>query len=135
MRRLALTGLSAAFYALAFPPWDLQPFAWVALVPFLVALRGLSPLHAGVLGFLWGTVMVWAVGYWVPRALAVYYAQPWWFGVLFAFGASMAFAGTYYAGFGMCAAILEQRADGAVRAVLLSTLWVTWELARARLLT
>ena len=32
--------LSAALYTLAMPPWDLTPLAWVALVPFVHALRG-----------------------------------------------------------------------------------------------
>src|SRR3954465_15322998 len=40
---VALTALSAALYAASFPPLALRALAWIALVPFLVALRDAAP--------------------------------------------------------------------------------------------
>ena len=37
------TGASALLFAASFPPLEIRPLAWIALVPFLVALRGVDP--------------------------------------------------------------------------------------------
>ncbi|MBI3769909.1 MAG: apolipoprotein N-acyltransferase [Deltaproteobacteria bacterium] len=126
---------SAALHAIALPPWSVSFAAWIALVPFLCVLRDLTPGRGFLAGLLWGTAAIWGVGYWVPIAFATYYEQPFWFGVLFAIGASMVFAGSYSAGFGASAAWLSRRTSGAPRAFLIASLWVVWEFARARLLT
>ena len=133
--RLALVLLSATLQALVFPPWGWSALAWVALVPLFWALRGLTPLQGALAGFVWGTVAVWGIGYWVPIAFATYYEQPWWFGLLFALAASLVFAGTYGAGFGACAAWCRELVGVAARPFLFAALWVAWELMRARLLT
>lgn len=127
--------LAAGLHALALPPWSWPPVAAVALVPFLLALRDLAPRRAACLGLVFGAAAIWGVGYWVPGALAHYYQQPMWFGVAFAFAASIVFAGSYTAGFAACAAWIGARTTGAARAVAIAVLWVAWELARARLLT
>jgi apolipoprotein N-acyltransferase len=126
---------SAGLHALAFPPWSLTLLAWVAVAPFLYALRGLTPGRGFLAGLLWGTAAMWGVGYWVPIALAGYYQQPAWFGVVFSLAASLIFAGSYTAGFAACACWVSARTRGAARVVLTAVLWVAWELARARLLT
>jgi apolipoprotein N-acyltransferase len=133
--RALLVVLSAGLHALALPPWGWSALAWVALVPFFCALRGLGPLMGALVGLVWGTVAVWGIGYWVPVALATYYQQPWWFGVLFALAASVVFAGSYAAGFAACAAAVAAPVSAIVRPILLAVLWVSWELARARVLT
>lgn len=127
--------LSAGLHALAFPSWNLTALAWVALVPFFVALDGIGPRQGALLGLLWGAAAIWGVGYWVPAAFAEYYLQPVWFGVVFALGASVLFAGSYTAGFAVTACWLTARTGGARRVALLALIWVVWELARARLLT
>lgn len=65
MKNLWLPTLSALLYVLAFPPWDLAPLAFVALVPFILSLvREPRPrrrfflaawlsLWVGVGGFYW----------------------------------------------------------------------------------
>lgn len=133
--RALLVLVSAGLHALAFPPWGLSALAWVVLVPFVRALDGVGPGAALLLGLLWGTAAIWGVGYWVPLAFADYYQQPLWFGVLFALGASVVFAGSYTAGFAATARLVGARTRGAPRVVLLAAVWVAWELARARLLT
>jgi apolipoprotein N-acyltransferase len=132
---VALIALSVGLHTLCLPPWNVWPLAWVALVPFFLALRGARPARGALLGLLWGTLAIWGIGYWVPAALSFYYQQPAWFGALFALGASIVFAGSYYAGFAACACWTAGRTRGATRAFFLSALWVAWELARARLLS
>jgi apolipoprotein N-acyltransferase len=126
---------SAALFGLACPPWQVPLLAWIALVPFFAVVRELRPAHAAAAGLLWGTAAIWAVGYWVPGALAHYYEQPLWFGVLFALAASIVFAGSYAAGFAWCASWAAARTTGARRIAVFTTLWVSSELARARLLS
>ena len=133
--RVALILLSAALQTVALPPRGWSGIAWVALVPLFLALRGLSVRKSALAGLLWGTVAVWGVGYWVPIALATYYEQPWWFGLSFALVASIVFAGSYAAAFAACAAWVTVRARPVLRPVLVAACWVSWEFARARVLT
>ena len=134
-RRLCLVALSVGLHTLAFPPWSVSVVAWIALVPFLLALAGLGPAAGFLYGLLWGTAAIWGIGYWVPLAVSFYWGQPVWFGVLFSLAASIIFAGLYYAAFAACACWVGARCDGIRRALLIATLWVSWELARAQLLT
>ncbi len=131
--RIALVVLSAALYALAFPPWYLWPLAWVALVPFLRAIAGVTPGRAALLGLVWGCTAVWAVASWVAPAISFYYQQPWWFGVAFCVVACQVLWGSQYALFGAWAGWLAARTPAARRPVVLAALWVACELARARL--
>src|SRR5437867_2533370 len=73
---LAATWISTLAYGLAFPRFSLWPLAWVALVPFFVALRTGSPRRAIVLSWLWTVAAAYAVTSWFPRAIAVYFQQP-----------------------------------------------------------
>jgi apolipoprotein N-acyltransferase len=133
--RLVLVLVSAGLYAAAFPPLSVTTLAWVGLIPFFHAIHDLRPRAGAVAGLLWGTAVIWGVGYWVPVALAGYYQQPAWFGALFALGASLVFAGSYTAGFTASACWVGSRTRGAPRALLVALLWVVWEFGRARLLT
>jgi apolipoprotein N-acyltransferase len=108
---------------------------WVTLVPFLWAIGYMRPRAAAIAGVLWGTATIWAVAYWVPSALTFYYQQPGWFGLLFCIAASLIFWSSYYAAFAACASWIVPRCAGVARALLLAALWVTFELARARLLS
>jgi apolipoprotein N-acyltransferase len=124
-----------ALYCLAFPPWNLTPLAGVALVPLLLALRGLRTLASLFTGLAWGTLMLWGIGYWVPGALANYWQQPYWFGLLFALGVAAVFVGQPFAVFGFGCARLQARWGGWTRPWLIAALYVGCELARARMLT
>jgi apolipoprotein N-acyltransferase len=135
MKRLLLVLLSAALYALAFPPWDLSWLALVALVPLLHALHDISLWRSALLGTLWGTVMIHAIGHWVPVAISVYWEQPVWFGFAFSITAGIAFIGAYSGGFALCSTWVSARSHGLTRALLTAALWVAWEVARARVLT
>jgi apolipoprotein N-acyltransferase len=133
--RIGAVLLSAVAYCLAFPPWNAWPLAWVALVPFLLALRGASAAGAAALGFLWGTAVLSGIGYWVPGALAYYWQQPYWFGFLFALGVAVVFMGQYFALFAIACRRVAARWGPWSRPWLIAALYVTCELARAKLLT
>jgi apolipoprotein N-acyltransferase len=127
--------LSAGLYCAAFPPWNASLLAWIALAPFLVALRGLGTAGAATSGFLWGTAVLSGIGYWVPGALSYYWQQPYWFGFLFALGVAIVFMGQYFAVFALGCIRIASRWSGWSRPWLLAALYVTCELARAKLLT
>jgi apolipoprotein N-acyltransferase len=133
--RPLLALLSAALYALSFPPWNVVGLAWISLVPLLAALRDARPAAGFLLGLLWGTAMIWAVGHWVPAALSTYWEQPAWFGFLSSLLGSVIFVGLYIGGFGLCMALGAQRHTGVARCAATAILWVAWEVARGRLLS
>ncbi len=135
MWRIVALLLSAGAYCLAFPPWNLSAVAWVALVPLLLALRGLTPGRAALAGLLWGTATLSGIGYWVPGALSFYWEQPFWFGFLFALGVAVVFMGSYFAVFGTAYVRLCGRWGPWTRPWVTAALYVTCELARAHLLT
>jgi apolipoprotein N-acyltransferase len=135
MRSVLLTLLSAALYVLAFPPWDLHFLCWACLIPLLLVVRRVRPAQALGIGLLWGTAVIWGIGHWVPAALMNYWGQSLWFGVTFAMVGAILFVGTYGAGFAACASWLGARTSPACRTLLLSAVWVAWEVARGSLLT
>lgn len=135
MTRLVAVLLSAGAYCLSFPPWNVSAAAWVALVPLLLALRGVRPRHAALLGFSWGTATLSGIGYWVPGALSYYWQQPYWFGFLFALGVAVVFMGSYFALFGAAYTRVAARWGAWALPPFTAALYVTAELARANLLT
>jgi apolipoprotein N-acyltransferase len=133
--RLALVVLSALLHAIAFPPWHQSLAGWVALAPFLLALRGVGGGRALSLGLLWGTVSIWLQGYWVPLGISHYYDQPLLFGILFSLAASVVFYATYAAAFAFCVTRLPRRWSAFPRTLAIAAIFVSWEWARASLLT
>ena len=63
--RTAMAVASGLFLAAAFPSVDLEPLAWIGLVPLLVAVRGCGPRRAFRLGWTTGFVFYLATTYWV----------------------------------------------------------------------
>lgn len=135
MRRGLLILASAVLYALAFPPWNVTPTAFVALVPLFAGLRGLRPRRAAAGGMLWGCATIWLVAFWVPPALMFYYQQPWWFGLLFCIVGCAILWGSYYAAFATAYAYIAPRSGGIARPLLVACVWVACELGRSTLLT
>jgi len=89
----ALTLLSAAILILAFPKFNIFPLAWVALVPFIIVLHGITPGKGFWYGISFGIVFSMSLFIWVyPVAVegwifaSIFYALP--FGV---FGAVAAY--------------------------------------------
>lgn len=132
--RVGLTLASAALYAASFPLLGWHLCSWFCLVPLLRAVRGATLLGGAGLGLLWGTATIWGIGYWVPQALAHYWEQPVWLGLVLALAGSLIFMGSFASGFGASAALLRTH-TAAARVAATAALWVAWEVARGRLLT
>ncbi len=62
--------------AAAFPTFDLEPLAWVALVPLLIATRELSPGRAFRTGWLAGFVFFVVSTHWVAYTIRHYTNVP-----------------------------------------------------------
>ncbi|WP_329585183.1 apolipoprotein N-acyltransferase [Kitasatospora sp. NBC_01250] len=116
--------VAGMFPVLAFPSLDLEPLAWVALVPGLLLLRAApSAREAAVRGWWFGTGFVLAAMYWLLPSVGP--ALPL-IAVVF---------GVLQSGFGVAARALLRPALTARRAlaalVLLPAVWVVAEFARS----
>ena len=128
--------LSAALFGASFPPRRLHALAWIALVPFFLALRGASGGARAGLGALFGVAAAWSVGDWMPRAIEHYYLQPLWVGFAFFLGIALAMASPYFAVFAFAYGRLGRVPGGGALAwqpLLVAAAWVACELARGRL--
>lgn len=133
MRATALTLASGVLYGVCFPTWSLQSLAWIALVPFLVALRQVERHTALALGWLWTLAAAATLGNWFPGAISNYYRQSFAVGMGFFLGVSSLMAAPYYMAF----AVWYRRVAMAPTAglpLLTAAAWVAAELARARYL-
>ncbi len=71
-RLLLSTVVGGLALAAAFPSLDFWPLAWVALVPWLLAVRGRGIGAAYGWGFVFGFVFNLAVLYWIPATISNY---------------------------------------------------------------
>jgi apolipoprotein N-acyltransferase len=127
----SLTALSGALYGLAFPPVGWWPLAWVALVPFLVAVRESTPRRALGLGLLLGIAVSVGVGTWMPIAVINYYDQSFAIGVAVFLACALLQASWQYAGFAFLFGRLARR-PSALAPVLVAAAWTAAELARVK---
>ena len=130
--RCLLIVATAGLYGLSFPPYGSPVVAWFALVPLLLALRGLSLRAALVLSWISGLIMAYAITDFLPAAVATYYGQGVFFGALL-FVASvsvmcclshMAFAAWYR---------WPARRDGLLSPLVVGAAWVVAEFIRGDL--
>jgi len=128
---LALTALSGSLYGLAFPPPGLWPLAWVALVPFLLAVRASGPRRAIGLGALLGVAASYGVGTWMPDAVINYYEQPFVVGVVVFLACAVLQSSWQFAGFALLYRQLARRRS-ALAPLLVGAAWTAAELARAK---
>ncbi len=133
--RVAATALSGYAFGLAFPPASLKPLAWVALAPFLLALRGSRLATALALGEIWTLVAAWTVGSWMPEAVSNYFLQPSWLGWVFFFGVSTGMAGLYYMAFAAVYRGFAGRLDPSWMPWAAAAAWTAAEVGRGRLFT
>lgn len=64
--------LSGVLLVLGFPPFDLYPVAWIALVPLLIAQRGKTVRTSFLLGMTSGMVYFMGTVYWVSHSMYFY---------------------------------------------------------------
>ena len=128
---MAATVASSALYVAAFPPFAWRGLAWVALVPWLVALRA-RPLRARLgLAVLWTLASGIGLGFWMPEAVAHYTQRPLLVGLGFLLGLTLLTAAPFYLLFAALYAPLARLPGGSLLAAAALT---TAEFARARLL-
>ncbi len=111
--------LSALLLTLSFPPFDLEFFAWVALVPLLISLKGRRPLSAFGLSFITGIGFFIGISYWtlVVESLELIH-----------FLTLEAYLGFYYAVFGLLFNLWRNRYPAVLTAPLI---WVSMEYIRS----
>ena len=136
MRTVRATSLfatlaSAVLYGLAFPPVAWRVLAWVALVPFFIAVRAVRLRAALGLAVAWTFAMAYAVGDCFPRAVATYYNRPFIVGIGFFVAVSTLLMAVYYAPFAAFYRAVA-RDPGPWSPLLVGAAWVTAELARVR---
>jgi apolipoprotein N-acyltransferase len=105
---------------LAFPPANLAPLAWVALVPLLGAARAGGAKRGAVLGLLFG------IGFF---GVLIY-----WFSIVgwLAWGLAVVLESLFVGLFGAGWAIVSRRIRGAASVPLAAALWVASEYLRSR---
>jgi len=130
----AATALSGAIHALAFPPYSIRLCAWIALAPFLWALRSVG-LGAGLfLAWFWAVFASSFVADALPAAVETYFLQPRLTSYAFAVFVWSVTGSVYYMGFASVCRGLE-RSGAVARPLLVGAAWALFELLRGRLLT
>jgi apolipoprotein N-acyltransferase len=131
---VALTAASAGIFGLAFPVVSWRPLAWVALVPFFIALRGRGLRSALALGALWGVLASYCVGVWFAESVSTYFLQPMPIAIALFVGVATTMAAPYFMGFAAAHRLLV-RSDPRFIPLLVAAAWVAAELLRGRLFT
>src|SRR5581483_5000148 len=129
----ALTIASGVLYGVSFPPLALRPLAWVALVPWLVAIRAGSARRAVLLGVLWAHVETFVTSDCLPGAVVNYYQQSAAIGWLMLEGATLVTMVPWYGAFALAYRILA-RAHPAFVPLTAAAAWCACELARVEVL-
>jgi apolipoprotein N-acyltransferase len=129
---VAAMAVSAAGYALAFPPASLAPLIFVALVPLFVVLARLSPARAALLGALFAVLAAAGLAYWLPGMLRDFFGVPATLSLAATLGVFVVFAGTWWASFGAYLSWLARRGRASPLAV--GAGFGACEFARANLL-
>jgi apolipoprotein N-acyltransferase len=129
------TVVSGWLYGLSFPLASQRWLAWIALVPWLLAVRRAGAGGALALGWLWTIVAAYAVGDWFVQSLASYYHQPRTLGVAFFFGVASLLAAPWYMAVALWYRALAARLAGPRLVLLTAAAWTAAELARGRVVS
>lgn len=113
-----LTVASALLLWLAFPPAAIGAFAWLGLIPLVLALSQLPPVRGLVHGLAFGVLFMGSIC-WFVNTLG---ALPW---VALTLGMA-----AYYAVFGLVASLICQQAPAAARVPALAAAWTLLEIIR-----
>jgi apolipoprotein N-acyltransferase len=126
--RIVLAVVSGLLLSASFPSIDLEPLAWIGLVPLLLAARGLRPRLAFAVGWLGGLVFFLATTYWVAYTIANYTAVP----MVLAVGILVIMASVLALYHGAFIAGVRWFEDRSLPAIWLApALWVTLEWLRS----
>ena len=111
LRAALLAAVSAVLFGLTFPPTGWKGMEWVALAPFLVALRQGGIGQALFISWLWCVVGASVAGDWFPRAVAQYFKQPLPVALALFAGVFTFMAAPYFMVFGVAYRALARRFD------------------------
>ena len=133
LKDIALSALSGALLALAFPKFDLEILSWVALVPWLWSIHKKPLPQAASLGFIAGFTFFAGLLYWIYNVLTEYGHIPGWLSIFFLI-LLIAYLALY---FGLFAFLLRWISDktGLSETFFAPPLWVSLEYVRGFLLS
>lgn len=130
--RVAAVLWSAVFYALAFPPFDFGLVAWIALVPFFLALRSARSVEAFYLGCLFGYAFGWSTMWALAEAAGRYFQIPMAGAVLGVGAYYLIIAGVPCGVFAYATRLVWRRSSATAAGLVIPCVWVAAELVRAR---
>lgn len=114
-------------------PTGAWPFAFVALAPLVVAVRGRGPVASTMLGWLAGTIAASVAAVpWLASAARDYFHQGPLASIGFALVGSQVFGALQFAAFGLLLPALGRSRGPIVRSAAIAAAWTALELARAR---
>jgi apolipoprotein N-acyltransferase len=128
-----LSALSGILLVLSFPKFNVEILAWVALVPWLWAIRHKKPLEAAFLGFVAGFVFFAGLLYWIYVVMTEYGGLPGPVSI-FVLAILCGYLALYFSAFALLGRWVEGRI--AFAGILLAPcLWVSLEYLRGFLLS
>lgn len=130
---LALATLSGFFLFLSFPRWEIYPLAWIALVPLLCAVEGLSFRRSFLLGWIAGFFYFAGTLSWVTISMSRYGKIPGPISYLLMF-LLVSYLACYVGLFAIGARQALTSGPGAAL-ILAPAIWTALELIRGRLLS
>ncbi len=127
-KNILLAVVSGLLLTGAFPKIGIDWLAWIALVPLLYALQGLSPGGSFRMGFITGLVHFLSLLYWLVPVMRTYGYLPWYLAIsiLFLFSAVLAL---FIAVFAMALSDLGEKPVGYL--VFVAPIWVALEYIRS----
>ncbi len=130
---IILSLISGILLFLAFPPIDLYPLAWVAIIPLLISLSGKKMKASFFLGTLTGFVYFMGTIYWVFNSMYFYGGIPAVFSLLILIALCL-YLGAYIGIFAMLFKYLSRHSRFPALFIV-PVLWVTLEFLRTYALT
>jgi apolipoprotein N-acyltransferase len=124
--------VTPVLHGLAFPPARLHLLAWIAFVPWFVAIRLATPGVAALVSAVTTLVGTYLVSGWLPRAVAVYYAQPAALGIALFLGAWTVTLAPGFLAFTAAYRAMARRFAGTLP-LLAAAAWVAVEFGRVRI--
>ncbi|HEY3187543.1 MAG TPA: apolipoprotein N-acyltransferase, partial [Solirubrobacteraceae bacterium] len=129
---LAAVVVTPLLHWLAFPPTRVHVLAWVAFVPWFIAVRVLSGRAAAAVSAMTTLIGTYLVSSWLPRAVSVYYAQPVALGIALFVGAWTVTLAPWFLAFTACYRTIARRFTAGLP-FLVAAAWAAGELGRVRL--
>ncbi len=131
---IAAAILSAAFYTLAFPPYELSTLAWVALVPRLLVLPHQTVKARLLSGRVCGFSFALGVTSWSLQSVSTYFDIPRLAAALVVSSMYLVYVAGYVALFSVAAGACLRSSSTIVKLTAIPSLWVLYEYARTYLL-